>query len=184
MIYIVEDDENIAELIRASIATIGHDVRIFGSAGAFFAGIKEQTPKLVMLDIMLPEISGFDILKRLKASESAAGIPVIFLSARGSEVDKVTGLELGAEDYITKPFGVLELLARVKAALRRGAEVPKCAAFKDLTLDFKSREVRKNGEIIKLTYREFELLEYLFKNSGTVISRDKLLEAVWGVDFD
>ena len=183
-IAIVEDDENIAELIRASVGTIGHEAQILESASKLFALLSERRPDLILLDIMLPEMSGLEIIKKLKENVATQNIPVIFLTAKGSEVDKVTGLELGAEDYITKPFGVLELLARIKTALRRTVNTQKVAHFKDLTINFSSREVKRGEEPVRLTYKEFELLDYLFHNSGTVISREKLLETVWGFDFD
>ena len=182
-IMIVEDDENIAELISASVKTIGHEAQTVGSASALFSLLPKLRPDLILLDIMLPDLSGLDILRKLKANAATQDIPVIFLTAKGSEADKVTGLELGAEDYITKPFGVLELLARIKAALRRTAPRQDIARAKDLTIDFASREVSLAGEPVRLTHKEFELLEYLFRNSGTVLSREKLLDAVWGFEF-
>ena len=182
-IMIVEDDENIAELISASVKTIGHEAQTVGSASALFSLLPKLRPDLILLDIMLPDLSGLDILRKLKANAATQDIPVIFLTAKGSEADKVTGLELGAEDYITKPFGVLELLARIKAALRRTAPRLDIARAKDLTIDFASREVSLAGEPVRLTHKEFELLEYLFRNSGTVLSREKLLDAVWGFEF-
>ena len=182
-IMIVEDDENIAELISASVKTIGHEAQTVGSASALFSLLPKLRPDLILLDIMLPDLSGLDILRKLKANAATQDIPVIFLTAKGSEADKVTGLELGAEDYITKPFGVLELLARIKAALRRTAPRQDIARAKDLTIDFASREVSLAGESVRLTHKEFELLEYLFRNSGTVLSREKLLDAVWGFEF-
>ena len=182
-IMIVEDDENIAELISASVKTIGHEAQTVGSASALFSLLPKLRPDLILLDIMLPDLSGLDILRKLKANAATQDIPVIFLTAKGSEADKVTGLELGAEDYITKPFGVLELLARIKTALRRTAPRQDIARAKDLTIDFASREVSIAGEPVRLTHKEFELLEYLFRNSGTVLSREKLLDAVWGFEF-
>ena len=182
-IMIVEDDENIAELISASVKTIGHEAQTVGSASALFSLLPKLRPDLILLDIMLPDFSGLDILRKLKANAATQDIPVIFLTAKGSEADKVTGLELGAEDYITKPFGVLELLARIKTALRRTAPRQDIARAKDLTIDFASREVSLAGEPVRLTHKEFELLEYLFRNSGTVLSREKLLDAVWGFEF-
>ena len=182
-ILIGEDDENIAELISASVKTIGHEAQTAGSASALFSLLPKLRPDLILLDIMLPDLSGLDILRKLKANAATQDIPVIFLTAKGSEADKVTGLELGAEDYITKPFGVLELLARIKAALRRTAPRQDIARAKDLTIDFASREVSLAGEPVRLTHKEFELLEYLFRNSGTVLSREKLLDAVWGFEF-
>lgn len=184
LVYIVEDDENIAELIRASISTIGHEARIMECASLLFDALTHQKPDLILLDIMLPEVSGLEIIKRLKEHVQTNTIPVIFLTAKGNEVDKVMGLELGAEDYITKPFGVLELLARIKTALRRNTTAKQVSKVRDLVINFSSREVTKNGEPIHLTFKEFELLDYLYHNSGIVINRDKLLETVWGFDYE
>lgn len=137
-----------------------------------------------MLDVMLPEKSGYEIIRQLKEQPATQKIPVIFLTAKTTELDKVIGLELGAEDYITKPFGVLELQARVKTALRRAAPSQQRVVASDLVIDFDSREVYQGGNRVRLTFKEFELLEYLYKNAGIVLSRDKILSNVWGYDFE
>jgi len=145
--------------------------------------LKQGLPQLLLLDIMLPGKDGWSILKSWKESADTASVPVIILSAKGEELDKVRGLEMGAEDYITKPFGVLELQARVKAALRRMEDSGNAMRLQDLTMDFDKKEVKKDGVLIKLTHQELELLEYLSRHAGFVVSRDKLLENVWGYDF-
>ena len=190
LIYVVEDDENISELILATLGTSGYDSEGFLDYEALKKGLGENIPQLIILDIMLPGKSGLEIIAELKENQATKDIPVIFLTAKGSELDKVKGLELGAEDYMTKPFGVLELLARVKTVLRRGQktqETPKTQQTQvgpDLIIDCQSKEVRVHQEKIKLTFKEFELLEHLYKNSGIVLSRESLLNQVWGYDYE
>lgn len=147
-------------------------------------GLKQNTPDLIILDIMLPDKNGLEIITELKKDSATYDIPVIFLTAKGTEIDKVKGLELGAEDYITKPFGILELLARVKTVLRRGQKSNKIGQDSDLIIDFESKEVSINNEKIKLTFKEFELLEQLYKNAGIVLSRESLLDKVWGYGYE
>lgn len=147
-------------------------------------GLKRNTPDLIILDIMLPDKNGLEIITELKKDSATYDIPVIFLTAKGTEIDKVKGLELGAEDYITKPFGILELLARVKTVLRRGQKSNKIGQDSDLIIDFESKEVSINNEKIKLTFKEFELLEQLYKNAGIVLSRESLLDKVWGYGYE
>lgn len=145
-------------------------------------------PALILLDIMLPDEDGISILKRLKSDAATAEIPVIMLSAKSSEIDKVTGLENGADDYITKPFGIMELLSRVKAVLRRShvqkPEQQQVLSAHDLTIDLNQRTVVYLETEIVLTYKEFELLSYLVRNRGSAISRDRLLEQVWGFSYE
>ena len=184
LIYVVEDDENISELILATLAASGYHSEGFLDYESLRKGLEENTPELIILDIMLPGKSGLQIITELKDSLATKDIPVIFLTAKGTELDKVKGLELGAEDYMTKPFGVLELLARVKTVLRRGHKVQQIEVNSDLIIDFQSKEVRVHKEKIKLTFKEFELLEYLYKNSGIVLSRESLLDKVWGYNYE
>lgn len=180
LIYIVEDDESIGMLIQAALGSAAHETRLLHDASELERAIEEEVPGLLMLDIMLPGKDGWTILAEWKARAKTAGVPVIILSARSEELDKVRGLESGAEDYITKPFGVLELQARVKTVLRRsGAEPVSLYRLDDLTLDVLKKEVRRGEEEIRLTRRELELLEYLFRHQGQVISREQLLESVW-----
>ncbi len=182
-IYIVEDDENIGDLIVATLSAAGHDAILVPSADKLLERVKQGLPQLLLLDIMLPGKDGWSILKSWKEAAETAAIPVIILSAKGEELDKVRGLEMGAEDYITKPFGVLELQARVKTALRRMEDGGSILHLQDLTMDFDKKEVKKNGVPVKLTHQELELLEYLSRHAGFVVSRDRLLENVWGYDF-
>ena len=187
-VFVVEDDENIGELIYTALSSASYQVKVFGDGGEFFKKLEEQLPDLVLLDIMLPGMNGHQILKNLRAEKKTSLLPVIFLTARGEEFDRAMGLEMGADDYIVKPFGVLELLARVKALLRRYEMVKQKPGGKvqtgGLTVDFDSREVTSEGEPVKLTYKEFELLSYLLLNRGVVLTRNNLLENVWGYDYD
>lgn len=180
----MEDDDNIAELISATLTASSYRTEVFGSAAQLESGLEKALPDLILLDVMLPEKSGYEIIRQLKEQPATQKIPVIFLTAKTTELDKVIGLELGAEDYITKPFGVLELQARVKTALRRAAPSQQRVVASDLVIDFDSREVYQGGNRVRLTFKEFELLEYLYKNAGIVLSRDKILSNVWGYDFE
>lgn len=190
LIWIVEDDEEISELIGATVSSAGYRFRAFYDGEVFFAqSCDEPLPDLILLDVMLPKHSGYDIMTQLSSSEKLRDIPVIFLTAKGGELDKVRGLELGADDYITKPFGVLELLARIKSVLRRAergstvANEHNSVKLKQLEIDFDSRELHVRGHPVSLTYKEFELLELLLRNRGIVLSRDRILEEVWGYEY-
>lgn len=187
MIYCVEDDGSIRELVVYTLKSTGLDAEGFEEGEAFFAALEKEKPELVLLDVMLPGEDGFLILQKLRARESTRGIPVVMLTARGAEYDKVKFLDAGADDYITKPFGMMELLSRVKAVLRRAhgtkGEEPALRA-RGVLLDAKRHLVTANGEEVPLTFKEFELLKHLMENRGIVLTRDKLLEAVWGYDFN
>ena len=184
-IYVVEDDESISALIAAVLSAAGHEVRTMESGEALEKLVSAgETPDLLLLDIMLPGKDGLQLLSEWKARPSTSAIPCIILSAKGEELDKVRGLEMGAEDYITKPFGVLELQARVKTALRRGPAAAGAVRLGDNEIDFGRREVRRGGKEVKLTCKEFELLEYMYKHAGLVLSRDQLLTQVWGYNFE
>ncbi|MGN0587123.1 MAG: response regulator transcription factor [Oscillospiraceae bacterium] len=186
MIYYVEDDKGIRELVLYTLKNTGFDARGFENGGQLFEALGRDTPpQLILLDIMLPGEDGMEILRRLKKG-SFADVPVIMVTAKGTEYDKVTGLDCGADDYIPKPFGMMELVARIKAVLRRT-----CGSSRDdvyscgrITMDVKGHTVLSCGEPVELTLKEFELLRLLMKNSGTVMTRDMLLESVWGYDFD
>lgn len=184
-IVIIEDDESIREMLRYYFTSVGYDVRPFESGEDFFAQTEALNPVLFILDIMLPGMDGLEILRRLRADQTYAGVSVIMLTARTTELDKVKGLETGADDYVVKPFGIMELQARVKAVLRRGGNVRGESAleFQDLTIDAAAREVRRSGEPVELTYKEFELLRLLMSRRGTVLTRDDILQAVWDYDF-
>lgn len=186
MIYCVEDDNNIRDLIVYTLKTTGFEASGFADGRTFTEALAGQLPELVLLDIMLPGEDGIQILKKLKKSMATRDIPVIMVTAKGTEYDKVSGLDAGADDYITKPFGMMELVARVKAVLRRSgkqSEQTEILIVHDLRLDPEKHEVRARGESVNLTLKEFELLRYLMKNQGIVLTRDQILEKIWGYDF-
>lgn len=189
LIYCVEDDSGIRELITLALSTADFEVRGFEDADGFYAALKKKSPDLILLDIMLPKTDGMTILKDLKKNDEYADIPVIILTAKSMELDKVKGLESGADDFITKPFGVLELLARVKAVLRRSGkketdESSDIAEFNGLVLDYQKRTLLYHSNPVNLTFKEFELLHYLMLNKGIVLSRDKILQEIWGYDYE
>lgn len=185
LLYIVEDDENIRELISYALRNEGFEIRAFEKGEDFLIAVKEQIPNLALLDIMLPDIDGIELLTRIRSEYKNFNIKVIMLTAKSSEINKVTGLNLGADDYITKPFSVLELIARVKANLRKyDIEVSdKTLSLKGLKINVGSREVFIDGNKINLTYKEFELLKILMQNLNNVVSRETLLEQVWGYEY-
>lgn len=186
LIYCIEDDEGITELISCALKTGGYSVRTFPNAKEFDKVAYSARPDLILLDIMLPDEDGFSILKRLKSDNQMCEIPVIMLTARTGELDKVTGLEAGADDYITKPFGVMELLSRIKAVLRRVKKQDEVDEVRtgELVIDFQRRTVTYGDNPISLTYKEFELLAYLVQNKGIVVKREKLMERVWGYNYE
>lgn len=185
MIYIVEDDRNIQEIELFALKNSGYQAAGFETAKEFFSALETKLPELVMLDIMLPDEDGLMILKRLRQRPDTQKIPVILVTAKASEIDKVKGLDSGADDYISKPFGVMEMIARVKALLRRsggaGESLITCGR---VTLDKEKRLVTVSGVPVELTYKEFELLRLLMKNCGIVISRDVIMERVWDSNFE
>lgn len=187
-IFCVEDDSGIRELVLCALQSGGYTAEGFSGGTAFFKQLAQKKPDLILLDVMLPEMDGITILKRLKGDAATAHIPVIMLSAKSSEIDKVNGLENGADDYITKPFGIMELLSRVKAVLRRShsEQLPpaKQLSVEALLIDLDKRSVFYDANEIVLTYKEFELLAYLIRNRGTAVSRDRLLEEVWGFQYE
>ena len=186
-IYYVEDDAGIRELVCYTLNQTGYDARGFADGETFQTALdKGDRPDLLLLDIMLPGNDGLALLKCYRARENQGHIPVIIISAKDSEFDKVKGLDLGADDYVTKPFGMMELLARIKAVLRRAprtADAPETVIAGEVVLDMKRRTVVACGASINLTYKEFELLSYLMLNRGIVLSREKLLSAVWDYDY-
>ena len=186
MIFCVEDDDNIRELVIYTLETTGLEARGFADGTAFMEALAVDTPERVLLDIMLPGEDGLEILKKLKNSSKTKDIPVIMVTAKGSEYDKVVGLDSGADDYVTKPFGMMELISRIKAVLRRsGKQQDKTKlSVGGICLDTKKHEVKVDGENAVLTLKEFELLEKLMRNQGIVLTRDQLLTEIWGYDFD
>ena len=186
MIYCVEDEKNIRELLIYTLETTGFSAKGMADSKELRAALKEELPDLILLDIMLPGEDGYHILDRLKASQDTRNIPVIMVTAKEAEYDKVRGLEAGADDYITKPFGMMEFVARVKAVLRRCSkqEEEKDLKCGELKLSVGRHKVSWQGEQIELTRKEFELLQYLMENKGLVMTRNQILGHVWGYDFD
>ena len=186
MIYLVEDDTGIRELVTYTLKNTGFDIRGFSCGEEFWSALREKLPQLVLLDIMLPGEDGLEILKKLRGSHTTRKLPVIMLTAKGTEHDKVMGLDLGADDYLPKPFGMMEMVARVKSLLRRADFNAEAAEFiiGGLSVDIPRHIVTADGIEVVLTIKEFDLLVYLLKNTGIVLTRDKILEEVWGYDFD
>ncbi len=185
MIYLVEDDDNIRNMMAYTLSVSGFEVQGFEEPTPFFEALQTALPDLIMLDIMLPKTDGITILKELKKNKETKRIPVIMSTAKGTEYDKVIGLDLGADDYLAKPFGMMEMVSRVKAVLRRcsSKNEEEIYTFGTLTLNHGERSVKIDGEVIVLTVKEYELLRFLLKNKGKVLSRDELLSEIWGVDF-
>lgn len=186
LIYIVEDDKNIREIESFALKNSGYQIKDFGSATEFYAKMEEKLPNLILLDVMLPDEDGLNIVKKIRSNPESRKIPVIMVTAKTTELDKVKGLDMGADDYLTKPFGVMELISRVKALLRRceGAEDEKFYSVGNLLLDVVKHSVSVDGDTVELTYKEYELLRLLMQNAGIVTSREAIMERVWGTDFE
>lgn len=186
MIYLVEDDDSIRELVIYTLRSTGMEAKGFGLPSAFWRAMAEETPELVLLDIMLPEEDGLEILKKLRSRQATKTLPVIMLTAKGTEYDQVVGLDNCADDYIPKPFGMMALVARIKAVLRR-TEKPveeKVLRLGELSVNPTRHVVQVSGETVNLTLKEFELLCLLLDNPGVVFTRDQLLNQIWGYSFD
>ena len=186
MIYLVEDDDSIRELVLYTLHTTGCEAEGFRNAADFWQALEKELPQLVLLDIMLPDEDGLHILKRLRAGAETADLPVMMLTAKSSEYDRVVGLDSGADDYMPKPFGMMELVSRVRALLRRAAKPAtedKLFTAGSLAVDVKRRAVTVDGEPVILTYKEFELLCYLLENRGVVLSRDQILTKIWDYNY-
>ena len=186
MIYLVEDDENIRELVTYTLNSQGLEAEGFSRPSQFWKAMEVTTPSLVLLDIMLPEEDGLSILKKLRSSQETGKLPVIMLTAKGSEYDTVMGLDSGADDYIPKPFRMMELISRVRALLRRteGQEKPQEYILGELTVSPSRHVVRVDGKEVTLTLKEFELRCLLLSKQETVFSRSQLLDRIWGYEFD
>ena len=185
LIYIVEDDENIREIEMFALKNAGYGVMGFGCAADFCAKVQERLPALVLLDVMLPDEDGLVVVEKLRAHAKTRRVPVIMATAKTTELDKVKGLDLGADDYITKPFGVMELISRVKALLRRSSGMEEQRLyFGPVLMDQEQRAVFVDGTLCELTYKEYELLRVLLVHAGIVCTRDMILERVWGTDFE
>ena len=185
MIYCVEDERNIRELLVYSLGTTGFEAKGIRDGKELKKALKEELPELILLDIMLPGEDGYSILENLKKNQETKDIPVIMVTAKEAEYDKVRGLDSGADDYITKPFGMMEFIARVKAALRRVSKQSgkKEYTYKGLTIHVERHQVFDGERQVELTLKEFELLRYLMENQGIVLSRDQILEKIWGYEF-
>ncbi len=185
LIYILEDDKNIQEIESYAIKGNGYDVCAFDDAEAFDRGMKEMKPDLLLLDVMLPGEDGLSVLKRLRSDNDTKELPVILVTAKDSEIDTVKGLDLGADDYITKPFGVMELMSRIKAIMRRikPTSDDMVLKYKNIYLDQERRRCFVDEENVELTFKEYELLRLFLSNLGIVLTRETIMETVWGTDF-
>ena len=183
MIYLLEDDDSIRDLVIYTLQSQGMEAKGFPRPSAFWEAMAEHTPSLVLLDIMLPEEDGISVLKQLRSSARTCRLPVIMLTAKGTEYDKVLGLDAGADDYLAKPFGMMELLSRIRALLRRTEREVNIYRCGVLTVDQTRHTVTVNGREVVLTQKEFEVLCLLLKNRGQVLSRERLIEDVWGYTF-
>ena len=184
MIWCVEDDASIRDIEIYTLNSTGFKAVGFSDGEEFFRALKSETPELVLLDVMLPGESGVSILKKLRADSKTADIPVIMATAKGMEYDKIQSLDLGADDYLVKPFGMMEMVSRVKAVLRRTKKVTAdVLTHGGITVNMGEHTVFANGEKVNLTYKEFEILKLFLQNPGTVLTRDRLFAEVWGSDF-
>ena len=186
MIYLLEDDNGMRELVLYTLNNSGMEAKGFAEPEAFWAALEEQLPDLLLLDIMLPKEDGLSILKRLRRDSRTRRMPVLLLTAKGTEYDKVIGLDAGADDYLAKPFGMMELLARIRALLRRAQaeDSPDEIRFRDFSISPARHQVLVHGENVELTLKEFELLLLFSKHPGVIFSREKLLNVLWGCDYD
>lgn len=188
MIYLLEDDESIRNFVSYALDSAGLETKSFDRPSAFWAATEKETPRLVLLDIMLPEEDGLQVLRKLRLRRETQSIPILMLTAKSTEYDKVVGLDSGADDYVAKPFGVMELISRVKALLRRTKtqetsgewEYSVCGIY----VNTQKHIVRADGRDVTLTLKEYELLCLLIGNPGTVYTRDQILQQIWGYDFD
>ena len=185
-IYIVEDDVNIREIEAFSLKNSGYTVEEFGSAKEFWSRIYEKVPDLIVLDVMLPDEDGLSIVKKLRQWAESRYVPIIMVTAKTTELDRVKGLDRGADDYLTKPFGVMELISRVKALLRRSMQNHEIKQMKvgEIELNDEKRQVKVSGEPITLTYKEYELLKMLMSNTGIVLQREDIMVRIWGMDYE
>lgn len=186
MIYCVEDEKNIRELVVYALTASSFEVLGLSDGRQLWEQLKQETPELILLDIMLPGEDGLEILRKLKKETETKDIPVIMVTAKGSEYDKVVGLDNGADDYIAKPFGMMELVARIKAVMRRVDKMHAAdnIVYKNIRILPQSHQVYVDQQEVTLTLKEYELLKYLMENLGMVLTRDQLLNYVWGYDFD
>lgn len=184
-ILVIDDEEHILELMKFNLENKGYKVITATNGIDALKLAKTEVPQLVLLDLMLPGMDGYDVCKEIRKDNAISHMPIIMITAKSEELDKILGLELGADDYMTKPFSIRELLARVKAILRRTSTqyIDNSYKFGNITIDFQKHEVLKNDEIVELTLKEFELLEILIKNKGRVMTRNFLLDKIWGYEY-
>lgn len=187
VIYVVEDDRNIREIESFTLKNAGYEVEDFACAGDFYERLAQKAPGLILLDVMLPDEDGLEMVKKLRSRAETTRIPIIMVTAKTTELDKVKGLDMGADDYMTKPFGVMELISRVKAVLRRSGQTgseDRVLSLGKVSLDRERRAVTVDGQLCELTYKEYELLKLLLTNAGIVTTREVILDKVWGTDFE
>lgn len=185
MIYIVEDDANILELETYALNSSGYEVTGFSEAKPIYEAINNEIPQLIILDIMLPGEDGLHVLQKLRKDKKTQEVPIILVTAKDSELDKVKGLDMGADDYIAKPFGIMELVSRVRALLRRTTKTEETNLdFESIKIYDEEHRVLVNDNVVELTYKEYELLKCLVANAEIVLSREKLMNKVWGFDFE
>ena len=185
LIYIVEDDESIREIETIALKNSNYIVSAFENAKEFYKKLDELVPDLILLDVMLPDESGYDIVRKLRKRPATQGIPIIMVTAKTTEMDMIKGLDGGADDYIKKPFSIMELITRVKALLRRTAkDEPKILKLDDLVIDHERHVVTVNNEPVDLTYKEYELLRLLMGSQGIVMTREVIMRSVWDTDFE
>lgn len=183
LIYAVDDETSIREVYRYALISAGFTPECFSCGEELFIAIEKSLPRLIILDIMLDGEDGYEILSKLKASPKTANVPVIMVSAKTTEIDKVRGLDLGADDYISKPFGVLELIARIKAKLRKTTPIANVISYKGITINDDERTVTINGKVKELTLKQYELLKLFVSEPQKVLQRDYLLDKVWGENY-
>ena len=185
LIYIVEDDSDIREIETIALKNSGYTIQAFETAREFYRKLSERLPDLVILDVMLPDESGYDIVKKLRKTPASKNLPIIMVTAKTQEIDMIKGLDDGADDYIKKPFSIMELISRVKALLRRtAAEDKKLLQLGELRIDHERHAVYADENLIELTFKEYELLRLLVSNTGVVMSRENIMIHVWGTDFE
>lgn len=185
VIYIVEDDSNIREIETIALKNSGYQVQAFETAKEFYHKIEDRAPDLVLLDVMLPDESGYDIVKKIRKNPTTKKLPVIMVTAKTQEIDMIRGLDDGADDYIKKPFSIMELISRIKALLRRTeAEDIKLLVLDELRIDHERHAVHVGEKLVELTFKEYELLRLLVSNVGVVMTRENIMIHVWGTDFE
>ena len=186
LVYIVEDDINIREIESFSLKNSGYTVEEFEDTKKFWKRINEKMPDIILMDVMLPDEDGLTTVEKLRKRSDTRRVPVLMVTAKTSELDRVKGLDIGADDYLVKPFGVMELISRVKALLRRtmNTQEESQIAYENILVDNDKHAVYVDGKLCELTYKEFELLKYLVINKGIVLSRDKIMNQVWGFDYE